>query len=124
MRWSFIIVLALAMIGLASASVSVYNSSLKDSYFYGETISGKVNLTISSENLDADIISSSGDKKSLIDFLDLNVADYDCNPLDCGNGYSSLSSALCGPMDPSGQKKWLGQGQALAGFYLERMDDF
>jgi len=80
------------LISISSASITVHNSSLKTQYFSSETISGEVNLTINDEDFNSELKSNRGDSLSLKNFLMWNGADYTCTPLDCSNGYESLSS--------------------------------
>jgi len=78
--------------GVVSASVDVYNYSLKKVYLPFDSIDGEINLTISGENLDGEVVSNNGDEKKLGDFLDDNGVVYFCSPSDCSNGYEVLGS--------------------------------
>ncbi|MCR4323686.1 MAG: PKD domain-containing protein [Nanoarchaeota archaeon] len=104
-----ILLLFCLLIGISSAAIVVYSSTLQKSYFYMEPISGKVNLTISGENLDQKIKSSRGDEISLENFFEWNGADYTCSPLDCSSGYESLSEEASKTINlPSGEDSYFG----------------
>ena len=91
-RLTIFVLVLLLLTGAVSASVIVNNFTLKENYFLNETISGKVNLTIVDEAPDLNITTNTGDSINLEDFLIFNGAGYTCKPLDCGQGYNSLSS--------------------------------
>ncbi|MFA5060752.1 MAG: PKD domain-containing protein [Candidatus Pacearchaeota archaeon] len=83
----------LILIGFSMASISVNNYTFKDSYVSGDTISGKINLTLRNEEINIKLTSSEDDEITLGNFLEVNNADYTCSPKDCSDDYKTLSGS-------------------------------
>ena len=116
MRRGLAFLVFLGLVGFASASIIVHNSSFKDVYFPQEAISGEVNLTITGENFISYVTSNNGGSISLGDFLGDNGADYSCDPFDCSNDYESESGSTDKNFSIGNNKT------AYVGFVLEGSD--
>jgi len=81
------IVLSVLSAGIATASVNIANNTIRAKYQAGETIDGKINLSITNEQALTNLTSSFGTGISLIDLLRANafeeVNDYNCSIKGC-----------------------------------------
>jgi hypothetical protein len=86
---SFLMLTAI-LLPLASASFEAGNHSIEEIYGLGDNLKGWLNLSFQDEPGDSIIEASSGfsGSISLMGFLDVNRAYYECEPADCENDYS------------------------------------
>ena len=80
---------AVFLIGSVSAVFEIGNlsHSIEKSYAPSEYIRGWINFSLNNELSTSKFKTDFGDSISLIDFLELNDANYVCNPLDCETNY-------------------------------------
>jgi len=84
---SFGLTLVLADFNLGNES---YN--IDKSYGFNEPITGWINISLQDEPADS-LLSLFSKEISILDFLDLNNADYTCFPADCESAYSTKGSS-------------------------------
>ncbi len=88
--FAFVLILT---VGLAGATVSYKNNSMKTDYFLGEKVSGRFNVSFSNQKIDSLITSNFNGSIKLIDFLENNSfsegEDFNCTINGCGRGYIS-----------------------------------
>ncbi len=87
-KWLIFSFLVCTLISIVSASVTVHNYSVVDTYSLFELIEGEINLTISEEEYDAKIFSNDGDEIGLGNFLDTSGMIFECSPPDCSKDYN------------------------------------
>jgi len=88
MKKYFLFLVCLLMISLASASAIVGNYSIEKIYGPNSNLMGWINISLEEEPSNSSLTAFSGNI-SIKDFLDNSLADYDCDPADCGADYSS-----------------------------------
>ena len=93
-KWLICLCFVCVLLGDASALVVVHNCSIEDTYSPFEVIRGEINLTISEENYDTEIVSNDNDEIKVGDFLDAGGMIFQCSPPDCSKGYSSLDGGI------------------------------
>jgi PKD repeat protein len=81
-------------LGTVSASITVHNLSVKDSYAPSDILEGKINLTISDIRHDTMLTTGSGKEMLFGDFLSANgvVLSGVCTPSDCSSSYVTSAS--------------------------------
>src|SRR3989344_8516663 len=84
LKYFVISVFAVFLIGSVSAVLEIGNlsHSIEKSYAPSEYINGWVNFSLNNEISISKFKTNSGGSIPLIDFLELNDANYACNPLD------------------------------------------
>ena len=87
MKLKVIFFLLVFSIALVSADVKVLNYTVNNITKATEELTGKINLTITSENIDTLISSNDHDEMTLRKFLELNSITLNCEPDDCELGY-------------------------------------
>jgi len=78
---------------LGSFQLGEGNVSYNVDLFYGpsENIKGWINISFEDESADSLLSSNFEGSINLIDFLDANLASYDCTPIGCGDDYTSIN---------------------------------
>jgi len=104
-----VLVLLVFVVGLVSASVSVQDFSLKDSYSPYENIFGGINLTIVDEEINSDLSTNILNQKiSLRGFLEANNIrkgiSYSCNTNDCVDNYVFSGGVSVKTIDFAGEE--------------------
>ncbi len=91
-----ILIFAVLFISIMSAvnfSVGEPSHSIDTQYAPSDYIKGWINISLDDKSTNSLFKTSERDKISLIKLLDLNDADYDCIPTDCGTNYEAGDSA-------------------------------
>ncbi|MFZ5955289.1 MAG: PKD domain-containing protein [Nanoarchaeota archaeon] len=87
-RGMLILILMLCLISYSNAQITVGNISLNRVYYPYENISGEINLSIKSEPINQYLNTNLNQNLSLINFFELNDANYNCIPSDCSVNYN------------------------------------
>lgn len=93
-----IFILALALIlnlNIVSSSFVLGNKSYSVDVTYGTSkpIKGWINISLKNEPENS-MLTYEDKNISILDFLNLNEADYSCSPIDCDKSYSSIGSEV------------------------------
>lgn len=90
-----ILIFAVLFISIISANFDVGepSHSIDTEYALSDYITGWINISLDDEPTNSLFKTNEGDKISLIKLLDLNDADYDCVPADCGTNYEAYGAA-------------------------------
>lgn len=87
-----LLVFAIVFSAFASASFTLGNLSdnINTNYAPGESIYGWINLSFSNAPSDAIISTNFGGSISVSELLNVSNAQYECNPLNCGDNYEAI----------------------------------
>ena len=90
-----ILVFAVLFISIISANfyVGEPSHSIDTEYALSDYITGWINISLDDEPANSIFETSEGDEITLVKLLDLNDADYDCIPADCGTNYEAYDTA-------------------------------
>jgi PKD repeat protein len=120
------------IMGLASASFTVSNTSIESKYAPGAAIRGWVNISLEEENADS-LLTGFEDQIGILDFLVNNSLvlgdDFSCSPSDCNKSYTGESKQTSKSFSlNAGSKKVIGikiSGlvKGIGGFSMELQSD-
>ncbi len=90
------LIFLILILSAASASFQAGEEDYSIGTRYGPftNITGWINISLSNEPATAILRSSEGDEISLLDFLELNNANYDCMPANCGTDYQTGTAEI------------------------------
>ncbi len=108
---TLLLVLSLNLISfvtLVSAEFEVYNHSVDIFYSKGESVRGWINLSLENEPAD-NMLTAFSSNISILDFLELNEAEYNCSTSYCTSSYRSSNGDTSKTFSlNSGQSKLIG----------------
>ncbi len=78
-------------LSLVSASFNLENYSIAKTYGAGENLKGWINISFQNEPANSILKLNSQGNLSLLEFLNINYAQFSCFPEDCGDNYKTIS---------------------------------